>query len=324
MTESLLSVRNLKTHLFTRKGILKAVDDVSIEIHNEEIIGLVGESGCGKTMTALSIIKLIPSPPAKIVGGEAIFNNRDLLKMSEKELEEIRGKHIAMVFQDPMTFLNPVMRVKDQISEATLLSHHIVSNKKEAFARTFELLHAVGIPSPEDVADYYPHQLSGGMRQRVLIAMALSCSPQLLIADEITSALDVTVQAQIMALIKEMVRKTKVSYLFITHELGLVADICDRIYVMYAGKIVEYGDVFACFEAPMHPYTMGLLNSVLSIDEHMQNLVGIGGNVPDLINLPLGCRFSPRCKQAKDICRKQEPSITKVGSGHFVSCWLDE
>jgi peptide/nickel transport system ATP-binding protein len=322
MVESLLSVRNLKTHLFTRKGILKAVDDVSIEIRNEEIIGLVGESGCGKSMTALSIIKLIPNPPAKIVGGEAIFNNRDLLEVSEKELEGIRGKHIAMVFQDPMSFLNPVMRVKDQISEGMLL-HHIVSNKKEALARTFELLDAVRIPSPEDVAYYYPHQLSGGMRQRVLIAMAWSCSPELLIADEITSALDVTVQAQIMALIKELVRKTKVSYLFITHDLGLVADICDRIYVMYAGKIVENGDVFACYEAPMHPYTIGLLNSVLSIDGHMQNLVGIGGNVPDLINPPLGCRFSPRCKQAKDICRKKEPSLTKVGSEHFVSCWLD-
>lgn len=322
MAQTLLSVRNLKTHLFTRKGILKAVDDVSIEINNEEIIGLVGESGCGKSMTALSIIKLVPSPPARIVGGEAIFNNRDLLRMSEKELEEIRGKYIAMVFQDPMTFLNPVMRVKDQISEAMLL-HHIVGNKKEALARTFELLDAVRIPSPEDVAYYYPHQLSGGMRQRVLIAMALSCNPKLLIADEITSALDVTVQAQIMALIKELVRKTQVSYLFITHDLGLVADICHRIYVMYAGKIVEHGDVFACYEAPTHPYTMGLLNSVLSIDEHRENLVGIRGNVPDLINPPLGCRFSPRCKQAKDICRKKEPSLTKVGSEHFVSCWLN-
>jgi len=317
----LLCVKNLKTYFYLSQGPVKAVDGIDLSIPRQKAVGLVGESGCGKSATALSIVRLLPSPPSKVLDGEIRFKGKDLLKLSEKELRKIRGKEIAIVFQDPMTFLNPVLKIGDQIGE-TILEHQFVK-KGEVREKIVELLERVGIPGARDVVDYYPHQLSGGMRQRVLIAMALSCNPSLVIMDEPTTALDVTIQRQILELIKRLIEDYDTSLMLITHDLGIVAEICDIIYIMYAGRIVEQADVYTIFEAAKHPYTRGLLASALSIEEHREELVGLDGSVPDLMAPPPGCKFHPRCSYAKEICREEEPPLMELESGHFVRCWLE-
>lgn len=298
------------------------MDGVSLGIQKGEALGLVGESGCGKTMTAFSIMGLVPSP-GKIVGGEIWFNyddsRKDLTKTSEEEMRKVRGGKISMVFQDPMTYLNPVMKICDQIAEAIVLHQEVPRN--EARRKAVEILEKVRIPIPSTVAQYYPHELSGGMRQRALIAMAISCNPDLLIADEPTTALDVTVQAQVLELIKQLKNEMNMALMLITHDLGIVADTCDRVCVMYAGRIVEEGNVYEIYREPQHPYTMGLLKSTLSIDEFKETLVTIEGTVPDLTNLPPGCRFRPRCSQISDRCRETMPPMVEVKKGHKVSCW---
>jgi oligopeptide/dipeptide ABC transporter ATP-binding protein len=298
------------------------VDGVSFGIEKGEALGLVGESGCGKTMTAFSIMGLVPSP-GKIVGGEIWFSyddsRRDLTKTSDEEMRKVRGGNISMVFQDPMTYLNPVMKICNQIAEAIVLHQKVPRN--EARKKAIELLERVRIPIPSTVAQYYPHELSGGMRQRALIAMAISCNPDLLIADEPTTALDVTVQAQVLELIKQLKNEMNMALMLITHDLGIVADTCDRVCVMYAGRIVEEGDVYDIYREPKHPYTVGLLKSTLSIDEFKETLVTIEGTVPDLTNLPPGCRFRPRCSQISDRCRETAPPMVEVKKGHKVSCW---
>ncbi|MCJ7631519.1 ABC transporter ATP-binding protein, partial [Candidatus Bathyarchaeota archaeon] len=304
----LLQVKNLKTYFFTSKGTVKAVDDVTVKVRQKEAVGLVGESGCGKTMTALSIMRLIPSPPGKTVGGEVVFSrsgmeNIDLLSLTEDKMRKVRGRDISMVFQDPMTFLNPVLRIGAQITDVVRLHQRI--DKKEAEKNVIETLGSVGIADPQRVIKYYPHQLSGGMRQRVLIAIAISCKPQLVILDEPTTALDVTVQAQVLELVNSLRNNIGVSILLISHDLGIIAEICDTLYMMYAGKIVESGDVFSMYDKCKHPYTRGLLKSALSIDEFKKELVTIEGVVPSLIDPPQGCRFHSRCPDAKAVCRKQ-------------------
>jgi oligopeptide/dipeptide ABC transporter ATP-binding protein len=299
---------------------VKAVDGVTLKVNKEESVALVGESGCGKTITARSIMRLVP-PPGKTIEGRVLFKGKNLLELSEDKMRKIRGKEISMVFQDPMSFLNPVMKIKDQIAETIRL--HQQFDKKEARKKAVEVLDAVLIASPSKVAEYYPHQLSGGMRQRVIIAIAVSCNPSLLIADEPTSALDVTVQAQVLDLIKHLTENLGTALLLVTHDLGIVADVCDTVYVMYAGKIVEHANVFSVFEKPTHPYTKGLLESVISIDEFKKTLVSIDGAVPDLVDLPSGCRFRTRCKQYNPkVCSKEEPPFVEVEKDHAVSCWL--
>jgi len=315
----LLSVQDLKTYFYTSYGIVKAVDGVSLEINKGEVVGIVGESGSGKSITALSIMRLVPSPPGKIVQGKIFYKGSDILSLSEKEMVSIRGKEISMVFQDPLTFLNPVLKVEDQIAEA--ITTHQGKTKNEAKKEVIEVLKMVRIPSPSEVAKSYPHQLSGGMRQRVLIAIAISCNPSILIADEPTTALDVTIQAQILELIKELRKELDTSMILITHDLGIVAEVCDRVYVMYAGKIVEHADVYRIFEDPLHPYTSGLLRSALSIDQFSKELYTLEGNVPNLVNPPSGCLFHPRCAYAKEICREKSP-VLQIKGEHTVACWL--
>jgi peptide/nickel transport system ATP-binding protein/oligopeptide transport system ATP-binding protein len=319
MSKPLLTIQDLKMYFFTRKGAVKAVDGINLEVRDGEMIGVVGESGCGKTMTAFSVLGLVPNP-GKIINGEILFKDRNLLKLTKSEMRSIRGKEISMIFQDPLTYLNPVLKVEDQISENLLL--HTGINKTEAKKRVIEILEMVGLPSPTKIAQYYPHQLSGGMRQRVMIAMAISCNPSLLIADEPTTFLDVTIQAQILNLLKELVKTLGVSLLMITHDLGIVAEICDKVYVMYCGKIVESADVFSIYDNCKHPYTIGLLNSVLSIDEFKVKITAIKGSVPGLINPPSGCRFHPRCEKRLAICSEKEPMDIEIEPGHMVSCWL--
>jgi oligopeptide/dipeptide ABC transporter ATP-binding protein len=316
---SLLKINDLKTHYYTRKGTVRAVDEVSVKIDEGEAIGLVGESGCGKTTIAFSILRLLPAL-ASIVGGRILFKGRNLLDLAEDDMRHVRGKDISMIFQDPMTYLNPVKKIEDQILEAITL--HQSLNEKEAEKAMMEMLEKVRIPSPSQVSRYYPHQLSGGMRQRILIAMALSCNPSLLVADEPTTALDVTVQRQILELLKGLKAEFQTSFLFITHDLGIVAEMCDRVYIMYAGRIVEQADVFNIFEKPKHPYTIGLLKCVLTVDEVKRELDTIEGAVPSLVTPPSGCRFHPRCPYAKDICREDTPLLREIEPGHAVSCWL--
>ncbi|HBF13832.1 MAG TPA: peptide ABC transporter ATP-binding protein [Deltaproteobacteria bacterium] len=319
----LLEIKNLRTYLDTAEGTLKAVNDVSLTIPKGKVVALVGESGCGKSMTALSILRLIPVPPAKIVGGEILFyDNTDspvnLLRIPEKELRKIRGNRIAMIFQEPMTSLNPVFTVGDQIGEAVML--HQKLSKKEARAKTIDMLKLVGIPNPSTRIDDYPHQLSGGMRQRVMIAMALSCNPTFLIADEPTTALDVTIQAQILELMEELIKKTKMSLLLITHDLGIVAEKASHVCVMYAGKIIEEGSVEEIFDNPKHPYTRGLMDSIPSLQaKGEKRLKAIPGNVPSLAKLPKGCAFQERCSRALDDCRLNEPGF--FGNGHRYRCF---
>lgn len=322
MAERLLEVHNLQTQFTVEGGeIVPAVDKVSFYIDAEETLGIVGESGCGKSVTSLSIMQLVPNPPGRIVGGEILFNGEDLLKKSTDEIRKIRGKDIAMIFQEPMTSLNPVYTVGDQIAEAVMLHQKV--DKREAMKRATEMLRLVGIPAPERRVNEYPHQMSGGMRQRVMIGMALSCNPQLLIADEPTTALDVTIQAQILELMKDMKKNFHTSIMLITHDLGVVAEMTDRVLVMYAGKVVEEAPTVDLFANPMHPYTRGLMDSIPRMDaEAHTKLHVIEGTVPNLARLPKGCAFAPRCTHAMPICTVKEPVLTQVADNRKVSCWL--
>lgn len=319
MGEPLLQARNLVTHLFTDSGTVHAVDGVTLHIDNGEAVALVGESGCGKSMTALSLMRLV-RPPGRIVSGQVLFEGRDLLGLPEDEMRRLRGGKLGMVFQDPMTYLNPLMRIGEQITEAVLL--HQPVGRRQARVVAHEALERVGIPAPENVIDYFPHQLSGGMRQRVLIAMAISSKPALLIADEPTTALDVTIQAQIMRLLAHIRRELSSSMLLITHDLGLVAEYCDRVYVMYAGEIVEEGNVFDIFANPQHPYTRALLRSTLSPDKPVQKFAPIDGQPPNLIVPPDGCRFHPRCTERLPKCAVEPPPDFPIEKNKMARCWL--
>jgi len=319
---SLLEVRNLKTQFYTDDGIVKAVDDVSFSIGNEETFGLVGESGCGKSVTALSIIRLISWPPGKIVAGEILLEGENLLEKTEEEMQKIRGCKISMVFQEPMTSLDPVFTVGNEIMEVIQL--HQGLDKEEAQEKAIDMLKIVGIPDPERRINEYPHQLSGGMRQRVMIAMALSCKPKLLIADEPTTALDVTIQAQILRLMDQLKKDFQASVLLITHDLGVIAQQCENVAVMYAGEIVEYGSVEAIFENPLHPYTVGLNRAIPRLDVDTEKLEIIEGTVPNLIEIPSGCRFHPRCQYVMDVCREKHPDLREHENHHLSRCWLEE
>ena len=314
----LLEVRSLSTHFFTEDGVVRAVENVSFEIHPGEILSLVGESGCGKSVTGLSILKLIPTPPGRIVNGEILFDGRNLLQLEEKEMERVRGNDISMIFQEPMTSLNPVFTIGDQIMEAITLHQGV--DRTEARKRTIEMLDRVQIPSPETRIDAYPHQLSGGMRQRAMIAMALSCQPKLLIADEPTTALDVTIQAGVLRLLKEIQREMGMAVMLITHDLGVVSEIADRVAVMYAGRIFEYGPIEAIFEEMRNPYTRGLMNSIPSLAERKKRLDTIPGQVPNPMDLPVGCKFHPRCYLMIEDCRKEEPPLFQTNDDHFSRC----
>ena len=318
-----LLVKNLKVSFSTSKKELIAVRGISYQLNQGEILALVGESGCGKTVSALSILRLIQEPPGKIVSGEILFAGKDLLKLKKKELQDRRGKDIAMIFQDPMTSLNPVLTIGEQIIE-TLLRHTSLSRKK-AREKSFRLLEQVEIPAPKGKLDQYPHQLSGGMRQRVMIAMALSCSPRILIADEPTTALDVLIQAQILSLLKKIKNDTQMSILLITHDLGVVAEVAERVMVMYAGEIVESGSVNDLFRSPLHPYTIGLMESIPTLESTQQKLSKlkeISGTVPSLSQVPFGCPFHPRCSAAETRCKTDKPKLKKISQTHSVSCWL--
>ena len=319
----LLEVRDLRTYLTTSLGVVKAVDGVSFDVREGETVALVGESGCGKTMSALSIMRLIPRPQAAIVGGEIRFQGRDLLELGEEEMRRIRGAEIAMIFQEPMTSLNPVLSIGRQITE-TLEAHRPVS-KEEERSRALELLRLVGIPDAAQRLAEYPHQFSGGMRQRVMIAIALSCRPKLILADEPTTALDVTIQAQLLELMRDLSRRFGVALVIITHNLGVVARYPDRVNVMYAGKIIESGAATEIYRAPRHPYTMGLLRSVPRLDQPRKSkLEPIEGQPPDLWNLPAGCSFAPRCRFVVEKCAREAPPLRQVEDSHHSACWVAE
>lgn len=319
----LLEVKNLKTYFYTDDGVATAVDDVSYDVDKGETLGLVGESGCGKSVSALSIMRLIPDPPGKIVGGEILFKGRDLLKISEKEMQDVRGNDIGMIFQEPMTSLNPVFTCGNQIEEVLVL--HQKLSKAEAKEKAIEMLDLVGIPAPEQRYHEYPHQLSGGMRQRVMISIALACNPEILIADEPSTALDVTVQAQILELINKLQQELGTGVIIITHDLGVIAEVSKRVAVMYASKIVEYGDVIDIFANPKHPYTIGLLSSIPNINKRKSRLSTIEGSVPFPTNFPKGCHFCTRCQFADEKCWNEEPPVVNISSSHTASCWkLDE
>jgi oligopeptide/dipeptide ABC transporter ATP-binding protein len=324
MTPPLLDIKGLKTYFFTRKGVVKAVDGVDLSLNEEETLGLVGESGCGKTVTALSIMRLISEPIGRITEGSIHFEGRDLVKASEAEMRKIRGNRISMIFQEPMTSLNPVLKVGDQISEAVQLHQEV--SRKEAWDRVVEMLRLVGIPSPETRVNEYPHQMSGGMRQRVMIAMALSCHPKLMIADEPTTALDVTIQAQILDLIHRLKERVGSAILLITHNLGVVAEVAQYVGVMYAGHIVEYADVVGLFKDPKHPYTVGLFQSIPRKrgPGKKGRLQAIPGVVPDLLGLPRGCKFQDRCSRVSERCEGEAPPLLKLNGSHQVRCWLYE
>jgi oligopeptide transport system ATP-binding protein len=319
---TLLEVKGLKTQFFTQDGVVHAVNGISYDLSEGETLGLVGESGCGKSVSVMSLMRLIPMPPGKIVGGEALFGGRDLLKISDDEMRSVRGNKIAMIFQDPMTSLNPVLTIGQQVGEA--LELHLGMSKSEARQRTIELLEMVGIPLAADRIDDYPHQFSGGMRQRVMIAMGLSCNPQLLIADEPTTALDVTIQAQIVDLVKKLRDEIGMAIIWITHDLGIIAGLADRVAVMYAGYIVEEAPVKALYADPRHPYTLGLLGSLPRLDEERgRRLTSIEGLPPDLIGLPKGCPFYARCNYRVDRCLAENPALEDVAPHHKAACWVD-
>jgi peptide/nickel transport system ATP-binding protein len=324
----LLEVKNLKTYFYTDDGIAKAVDDIDYDLDKGETLGLVGESGCGKSVSALSIMQLIPDPPGKIVGGQILFKEQDIVQLDEKKMQDIRGNDVAMIFQEPMTSLNPVFRCGDQIDEAVMLHQNV--SKEEAKKRSIEMLHLVGIPAPEQRYKEYPHQLSGGLRQRVMIAMALSCNPEILIADEPTTALDVTVQAQILELIKKLQNELGMAVIMITHNLGVIAEVSDRVAVMYAGKIAEYSNSEEIFYNPKHPYTLGLLSSIPNLNKGKDRLATIEGAVPAATNYPAGCHFCTRCKYVDSVvytqgskCWNEEPPLEQVDGAkgmHTVAC----
>ena len=319
MSENLIEVKKLKTQFNGKNGIVTAVDEVSFTIKDGETLGIVGESGCGKSVTSMSILRLIPKTAGKIAGGEILFKGQDLLQKTEKEMRSVRGNEIAMIFQDSMTGLNPVLTVGKQLTET--ITVHQKMTKQQAWDRAVEMLVKVGIPSPEARMKEYPHQLSGGMRQRVMIAMALSCNASLLIADEPTTALDVTIQAQILELMRELKEKEHASIMLITHDMGVVAEMADNVMVMYAGKEMEYADVKSMFKNPLHPYSQGLLASIPRLNQDSaERLYAIKGTVPDLNNMPKGCRFCARCPQAMPVCSAEEPALFEV-EGHKVRCW---
>ncbi len=318
--EPLLEIRNLKTYFDVRGGVLKAVDDVSLTIAAGETLGLVGESGCGKSVTAATIMRLVPIPPGRIAGGEILFGGIDILQLSESEMRKVRGNKISMIFQEPMTSLNPVFTVGDQVGEAIRL--HEKLSQREIRDRVIEAFRLVRIPAPESRIKEYPHQMSGGMRQRVMIAMALACHPKLMIADEPSTALDVTIQAQILDLMNNLKKETGASILFITHDLGVIAEMAQKVAVMYAGKIMEAADVDTLFSDPKHPYTIGLMNSIpiLGVGKKEKRLSTIPGIVPSLFRLPEGCLFHERCFQATSECGRLEPPVIDLGKGHIVRC----
>ncbi len=320
-SEYLLTVEGLKTHFFTPTGVVKAVDGISYDVREGETLAIVGESGCGKSVGALSIMRLVASPPGRIVDGRVNFDGIDLLAISEQQMRTIRGNRIAMIFQEPMTSLNPVLTIGKQITES--LELHLKMEGAQAQQRAVELLEMVGIPDAPSRLKQYPHQFSGGMRQRVMIAMAMSCNPRLLIADEPTTALDVTIQAQILELIKDLSAQLGTAVIIITHNLGVVARYADRVNVMYAGKIIERGTALDIYENPQHPYTQGLLDSVPRLDEdRKQRLESIEGMPPDLMELPSGCAFRPRCRFAVERCSEEIPPLMAVGDGHTAACWV--
>lgn len=320
MEEQLLKVRNLKTYFYTEEGVVPAVDGLDFDLYPNETLAIVGESGCGKSVTSLSILQIVATPPGKIIDGSIEFEGEDLLKKSEKEMRKIRGNRISMIFQEPLTSLNPVFTVSQQICD--ILHLHQGMGKKEARAKALEMLKKVKIPSAEAVLDEYPHQLSGGMRQRVMIAMALACNPSILIADEPTTALDVTIQAQIMHLLSDLQKDNKTSIILITHDLGVVAQIAQRVMVMYAGKAVEYASVEDIFRNPLHPYTEGLLKSIPMPTDKKDTLFSIKGNIPSPKDYPAGCRFSSRCDKCMKKCPIQEPPLVEMPDGRKVRCWL--
>jgi peptide/nickel transport system ATP-binding protein/oligopeptide transport system ATP-binding protein len=321
--EPILEVRDLRTHFETERGIVRAVDGVDLQVGAGRTVGVVGESGCGKSVLALSILRLVPSPPGRIAGGKILLNGRDLLALSEAEMRQIRGREISMIFQEPMTSLNPVFRVGEQIAEVFRL--HQGMDRRQALAQSTEMLRMVGIPSPEKRVRDYPHQMSGGMRQRVMIAIALACRPRVMLADEPTTALDVTIQAQMIDLIAALRAETGAAVILITHDLGVVAEAAETVAVMYAGQIVEHGSVRDLFSTPLHPYTRGLMNSVPSMNGPAGRdafLKAISGVVPPLYDLPMGCRFRDRCPDAFPLCRERAPILEEIVSGHDCRCWL--
>jgi len=315
---NLLEIKNLKTYFYTDYGVVKAVDGINLHVGEKETLGLVGESGSGKSVTGLSLLRLVPSPPGKIVEGDIIFQGHNLLLLSEKEMRKIRGNKISMIFQEPMTSLNPVFTIGNQIAEAITL--HQGLKRKEVYEKTIEALQMVGIPGPEKRIKHYPHQMSGGMRQRVMIAMAISCEPALLIADEPTTALDVTIQAQILDLLRDLKQKLNMALILISHDLGVIAEMADRIAVMYAGSIMEYGPGSEIFRHSRNPYTRALLKSLPYHQKRKSRFKTIPGQVPDPLNLPGGCKFHPRCDMVINICREVEPEFEEVVPGHWSKC----
>ncbi len=324
MDRTILEIKDLKTYFFTYEGVARAVDGVSMKLAEGEPLGVVGESGCGKSVTALSVLRLIPIPPGKVVGGQILFKGKNLLELPEDEMRKIRGNRISMIFQEPMTSLNPVFTVGNQIQETFRL--HQGLSAKESLEKTIEMLRLVNIPAPEKCVNRYPHELSGGMRQRVMIAMALACNPEILIADEPTTALDVTIQAQILDLMIRLKEELGMAIVLITHNLGVIAETVKRVIVMYAGKIVEEAETKVLFGNPKHPYTKGLLKSIPRLGDKFRlgkvRLAEIPGVVPSLYELPAGCRFSTRCPSVMEICREKEPELRETERGHFCSCWL--
>lgn len=320
MKDVLLSVQDLKTYFYTDDGVVPGVDGVSFDVRRGETLAIVGESGCGKSVTALSILRIVQSPPGKIIGGKILFDGKDLLEYSEKEMQNIRGNDISMIFQEPMTSLNPVFTVGYQIGQP--LKYHQHMGKAKARKRAIEMIRLVGIADPERVVDQYPHQLSGGMRQRIMIAMALACQPNILIADEPTTALDVTIQAQILRLMMDLKEEFGASIILITHDLGIVAETSDNVMVMYAGQAVEYASCDQLFEKPYHPYTVGLLNSIPKLHEDVEKLYTIRGSVPNATQFAAGCRFAERCDSCMQRCLDEAPPLYDMGEGRCVRCFL--
>ena len=322
-SRTILELKDLKTHFITRRGIVKAVDGVSFDLKKGETLGLVGESGSGKSITCFSILRLVPQPAGRIVGGEIIFEGENLLAKTEKEMAQLRGCRISMILQDPMMSLNPLFTIGEQVAEPIRI-HQKVADSTTVWDKVEEMLKLVKIPSPEVRMKQYPHQMSGGMRQRIVGAMVLTCKPQLLICDEPTTALDVTIQAQFLRLLKELQQQSSFSMIMVTHDLGVVVNVCDRVAVMYAGKIVESAGVSDLFNNPGHPYTISLMNALPKIDVKVDRLYSIEGQPPELHKLPHGCAFAPRCPEVRDICRQEYPPMAMVGDGHTMSCWLSK